>query len=67
MDKDVNTIIHKLAQHGTALQDLSDLLSAAGGIDPNSKCTVHLLDILARDHVNTVTELIKVLPVTETL
>ena len=67
MDKDVNTIIHKLAQHRTALQDLSDLLSAAGGIDPNSKRTVHLLDILARDHVNTVTELIKVLPVTETL
>ncbi|QZA80854.1 hypothetical protein [Deefgea piscis] len=67
MDKDIHPLIHKLEQHGAALQDLSDLLSSAGGIDPNAKRTVHLLDIIARDHRNTVTELSKVLPINETL
>lgn len=67
MAQNLHPIIHKLQQHSAALQDLSDLLTAAGGIDPNSKRTVHLLDILARDHAQTLIELSANLAVTDAL
>lgn len=67
MANDIHPIIQQLHQHSTALQDLSDLLTAGGGIDTGCRRAVLLLDILARDHARIVEDLKANLPVTEAL